>query len=90
MAYDVEMDERKLEIEYPTRWEYRLIGRDAGKLRVAAAQAVGEDEYELRFARQSSKGSYISMMLTLEVRDEVHRNSLWEKLAANEHVVTLL
>jgi putative lipoic acid-binding regulatory protein len=84
------MDERELEIEYPTQWEYRLIGRDAGKLRVAAAEAVGEDEYELRFARQSSKGSYVSMMLTLEVRDEVHRKRLWDKLAANECVVRLL
>ncbi len=84
------MDERELQIEYPTHWEFRLIGRDAAELRAAAAGAVEDVEHEVRFARQSSKGSYISMMLILQVRDEEHRNRVWKRLAEHESVLRLL
>ncbi len=84
------MDDRELEIDYPTHWEYRLIGRDAAELRTAAESAVEGVEHEVRFARQSAKGSYISMTLTLQVRDEDHRNRVWKRLAEHESVLRLL
>ena len=83
-------DEQELKIDYPTHWEYRLIGRDAAELRDAVAQAVEGVEHELNFARMSSKGSYVSMKLTLQVRDEEHRKGVWDRLAAHDGVVHLL
>lgn len=84
------MDDSEPQIEYPIQWEYRLIGRDAAELRAAAASAAKDVEHEVRFARQSSKGSYVSMTLTLQVSDEAHRNRVWKYLTEHESVLRLL
>lgn len=84
------MDERKPEIDYPTHWEYRLIGRDAAALRAAAEEAADGDEHEVRFARMSAKGSYVSLTFVLRVRDEAHRKGVFERLANHESVVHLI
>ena len=84
------MDERELKIDYPTHWEYRIIGRDAGELRAAAEEAAEGNEHEIRFARMSAKGSYISMTFILVVRDEEHRKGVFDRLAKHESVVHLL
>jgi len=84
------MDEPELQIDYPCRWQYKLIGRDEGLLRAAVVEAVEDVDYELVPSKQSATGRYLSLSLELEVRDEPHRRRIWDRIAANEHVLYLL
>lgn len=70
------------EIEYPCLWTFALIGEDATEISLAVSQAVGPDEHELTPSRKSSAGRYLSMRLRIVVRDDAHRLTLHETLAA--------
>ena len=60
-------------IHYPCPWSYRIIGTHEGLMRMAIRALVGEDAYDLERGNTSRTGKYVSLKLTLTVRDEAHR-----------------
>jgi len=78
--------EGRPEIRYPCEWEFCIIGMEETHIRALVAATVTEIPFELVQSHTSARGNYVSMKLTLEVRDEAHRNSLYEQLAADEGV----
>ena len=84
------MDEGELEIEYPCRWEYRLIGKSEAQLRAAAAGALGEAQHELRPSKKSGAGTYVSMSLQVDVCDEAQRKHFFARLSAHADVLYVL
>ena len=79
------MDER-LEIDYPSRWDYRLIGEDEARIRIAVAGIVGNVDYLLTFANRSKKARYVSLQLSLEVASEEERVGIFEELRRHEDI----
>lgn len=88
----------KPEINYPCLWGYKVIGTDEAALRLAVETCLAEcfsDEpvcrpYELGFSRVSDGGKYVSLSLSLEVRDEDERNTLFRALADRPEVRMLI
>lgn len=82
--------DQELEIEYPTRWQYKVIGRSEVVLRAAVEEAVEGASHEVSFSNRSSKGKYLSLLLEVEVQDEAQRKSIWDRLSAHSGVLSLI
>ena len=54
-------------IEYPTKWEYKIIGNDVDKLLKAVEGAVPGLEYEITPSNISKNEKYYSLNVTVVV-----------------------
>lgn len=77
---------RRPEIEYPAEWTYTLIGVSEGLVRDAVLEILGERQHELSPSHTSSKGTYHSMSLVVEVRSEADRLGLFDSLRNHPHL----
>lgn len=84
--HNLSEDGRRPEIHYPCTWSYRIIGQDEQRLRAAAVGIVGDADYTLALALESSGGKYRSMQLEVLVRDEEHRLALFAALGKHPDV----
>ncbi|MEQ8768248.1 MAG: DUF493 domain-containing protein [Planctomycetota bacterium] len=82
----LDLEGKTPEIEYPCQWNYTVIGSDQERLRLAVVTAVGEAEHDLDFSHRSSKGSYVSLKLRVQVLDDEHRRGLFECLSQHQDV----
>ena len=86
----VTLDRSQLNIDYPCRWEYRLIGLSEGGIRRAVSETVSGGDHTLRKSNRSSGGKYCSMVLELTVTSEEHRLELFGRLKDHREIVYLL
>lgn len=77
-------------IEYPCEWNYKIISQQANDAVEAAEEAAKGFKFEITSSNISKKGKYISINLTVEVKNEEERNLVFGKLEANEKVVMVL
>ena len=70
----------ELEIEYPCRWGYRIIGTSREAIRAAIDEVVGDAEHSLDLSNTSASGKYVAFRLEVLVRDEGHRLGIYEAL----------
>ena len=69
-------------IEYPCKWSFRVIGSDEPLMRKAVETTMGDSAYSLMVSNASKTGKYVSLNLETVVRDEGHRNQIYEDLKA--------
>ncbi|WP_028579204.1 HP0495 family protein [Desulfogranum japonicum] len=80
----------KPEIEYPTAWQYKIIGYSREAIEEAVFTAVKGASFLLTHSNTSSGGKYISMNLELVVETESHRLSLYDELVQHPDVKVVL
>ena len=85
-----ELPDRKPEIEYPTRWGYRVIGPDAQAVRAAVGEVLAGLEFELEESHRSPGGKYQAFAVQLVVRDEEERLGLFEAFKRHPAIVYVL
>ena len=73
-------------IEYPTKWDYKVIGEDIDKLLKAIVETVNGLEYEVTPSNISKGGKYFSLNLTVVVLSEVMRNRVFRDLDDHPNV----
>jgi putative lipoic acid-binding regulatory protein len=73
-------DGQRPEIEFPCRWNYRIIGTSEDAIRALIAELVGEAEHEVAYGQASSGGTYVSLLLTVQVEDDAHRLAVYAGL----------
>ena len=73
-------------IEYPTKWDYKVIGEDIDKLLKAIVETVNGLEYEITPSNISKGGKYFSLNLTVVVLSEVMRNRVFRDLDDHPNV----
>ena len=83
-------DHPKPLITYPCRWDYKIIGADAGRIRAVIAATVTDAEHTIAEPKRSGKGKYCSVALTVMVRDEEHRNRIFMALRGHPDVIMVL
>lgn len=82
--------EGRPEIEYPSPWTFKLIGREEDDMREAVATIVGDHAYSLTFSNQSAKGKYCSLNLDMVVLNEPHRLNTFEALMQHQSIQIVL
>ena len=78
------------EIHYPCDWGFRIIGTHEKLIRQLVAEIAGDLEHTLEESNTSAAGNYVSLRLTVLVRDEEHRNEIHQRLTADESVKMVL
>jgi uncharacterized protein len=71
---------KKLKLEYPCDWTFKLIGENQDLIQSAAKEIVGNKQYHIESSNQSKGGKYVSMTLILEVSSDTERIQLYEKM----------
>jgi putative lipoic acid-binding regulatory protein len=79
----MDLESKKPEIDYPTKWEYRIIGPDVDEMVKAVESIVNDLVYDLSASNISKKANYFSLNLAVEVPSEIVRDLIFQKLAAH-------
>jgi putative lipoic acid-binding regulatory protein len=82
--------EKKLELEYPCSWRYKLIGHEKEAIEKAIRDVILEREHDLEHSNASKSGKYVSMNLDLVVTNEDERQFIYEALKAHQHIKMVL
>ncbi|MCK9338230.1 MAG: DUF493 domain-containing protein [Arcobacteraceae bacterium] len=82
-------EDKKVEIEYPCTWEYRLITYSKDHLMVAVEECI-KKEYSLKPSKSSKGGKYESFSLELLVHNEDERVELFHMLKSHENIKMVL
>ena len=82
--------DKKLELEYPCEWRYKLIGQDIEVIKRAVKDVILEREHKIDFSNASCSGKYCSMNLDLLVQNEDERQFIYEALKAHQHIKMVL
>lgn len=81
---------RKLQLEYPCLWVYKIIGSDENEMRLAVEEIICDRAYKISHSRSSEKSKYHSLNVELSVESESHRMSLYEALKSHRAVKIVL
>jgi len=68
----------KQQIEYPTNWGFKLIGRDKDALLVCIKEALGEKEHLCSLGNASKTGKFHSYNASCNVETEEERNRIFK------------
>lgn len=78
--------QRKPDISYPCRWEYKVIGEDRQTLTEVIFAACAPAVPDIELSNISSSGRYYSLNATLTVADEETRLIIFERLQVHPAV----
>ncbi|MEM7309174.1 MAG: DUF493 domain-containing protein [Planctomycetota bacterium] len=84
------MDPSELDLSYPCRWDYKVIGRDEQRIRAAVAEVLGSEPHELEASNRSAGGRYLSFRVSVELRDDAQRTRIFAGLRDHADVVYVL
>ena len=81
---------QKVVIEYPCKWNYKLISEHHDHTKEAIKDVISEKEHTLIPSNTSKGGKYVSMNLELLVMNEDERNFIFEALKAHVKIKMVL
>jgi putative lipoic acid-binding regulatory protein len=74
------LKDKKPEINYPTKWEYKIIGSNVNEMIKAVESIVNGFEYDITPSNISKKGKYFSLNLLVFVSSETERDKIFQEL----------
>jgi len=70
-----------LNISYPCKWSYKIIGSDAEELIAAVEETITNLEYDITPSNISSNEKYLSLNVQVLVPSEIMRNIIFQQLS---------
>ena len=83
-------DKRKIQLEYPCPWLYKIIGSDPDEMRIAVTEIIRDRTCKVSHSRSSKTDKYHCLNVELSVESESHRKSLYEALKAHPAIKLVL
>jgi len=83
-------EKRKVQLEYPCPWVYKIIGPDANEMKRAVAEIICDRTCKVSPSRSSASAKYHCLNVELSVESESHRTALYEALKAHKAVKIVL
>ena len=78
------------EIEYPCRWQYRLIGEDRPAMAAVIAELINEPTHCVTDGNVSATGRYLSLSLEMTVTSDAERLRIYTLLANSPAIRMIL
>jgi putative lipoic acid-binding regulatory protein len=75
-----DLSREKLDLPYPCRWVYKIIGEDEEALRSAAAAVLQSRKHAVSLSRMSAHRNYCCLNVEVVVHDEPDRVSIYDAL----------
>ncbi len=82
--------EKKIVLEYPCNWCYKVIASEEAALKQAIRDVIDEREHKLTTSNKSKTGKYTSMNLDLLVHNEDDRTFIFEALKKHQAIKMVL
>jgi putative lipoic acid-binding regulatory protein len=79
-------ENKRPQIDYPTKWDYKLIGKDVDILLKAVEEVLRGLEYEVKFSNVSRNEKYYSLNVSVTVASEALRNIIFQKFSNHPEV----
>ena len=83
-------NEKKVLLEYPCNWCYKLIASEKEALEQAIRDVINEREHKLTHSNKSKTGKYTSMNLDLLVHNEDDRTFIYDALKKHQDIKMVL
>jgi len=83
-------EKRKVHLEYPCPWVYKIIGPDADEMQRAVAEIIHDRAYKISPSHSSKGAKYHCLNVELSVESESHRTALYETLKAHQAIKLVL
>ena len=80
----------KLELEYPCRWRYKIVGTHKESMVEAVCEVIADKEHTLTHSNSSKSGKYTSLNLDMLVHNEDERTFIYEALKAHKNIKMVL
>lgn len=87
---DDKLEGKKLELEYPCNWCYKVISTEKEALQNAVKDVVDEREHTLTDSNKSKGGKYVSMNLDMLVHNEDDRQFIYDSLKKHDDIKMVL
>lgn len=81
---------KKVKLEYPCVWVYKIIGPDADEMKRAVAEIIRDRTYKISHSRSSTAAKYHCLNVELLVESESHRTKLYEALKSHQSIKLVL
>lgn len=81
---------KKLQLEYPTTWTYKLISLDKDLIQRVVHEVIEAREHKLTHSNASKTGKFVSMNLDLLVHNEEDRNFIFQALKDHQDIKMVL
>ena len=80
-------------LEFPCSFPIKVMGPDAKAIRKVLDQVLREyapDSEESISLRESSKGRFVSITVTIEAHSQTQLDSIYQALSSSEHILVTL
>jgi uncharacterized protein len=84
------LEGKKLELEYPVSWQYKLIGMSHNEIHAHAVHVLKEKPFSLTPSNTSSSGKFVSVTLEVLVYSDDERLYIYEELRTAECIKYVL
>ncbi len=81
---------KKLKLDYPCKWEYRLVGKDEDEIKSVATRFAGEKPYTLNSSNKSSSGKFVSVIFEVLIFNDEERLYFFEELKKQKEIMYVL
>ncbi|MGB3750802.1 MAG: DUF493 domain-containing protein [Arcobacteraceae bacterium] len=82
----IDLNEHKLELDYPCNWTYKLVIRQEHNMNKIIKEVLEDREHGIKPSKTSKEGKFKSYALELIVEDEEDRKNLYKILGDHEHI----
>lgn len=76
----MDLENKKPEINYPTKWDYKIIGSNVDEMVKAVESIVVDLEYDITPSNISKKANYFSLNVSVVVPSEIIRDRIFQSL----------
>jgi putative lipoic acid-binding regulatory protein len=74
-------ENKRPKIDYPVKWDYKIIGKDVDILLKAVEEVLPGLQYEVKFSNVSSNEKYYSLNVSVTVTSEALRDIIFQKFS---------
>ncbi len=86
----ISIGNKKLELEYPCNWEYKVIINIHCKIKHIAKNVLGDRTYTIKKSNNSKKKTYESFKISLLIHSDDERVTLFEEFRKEDCVKIVL
>ena len=77
----MDLNKKRPDIDYPTEWQYKIIGADVDEMLSAVEESIKGLDYQVTPSNVSSNQKYFSLNISLIVPSEIVRDIIFQKLS---------
>ena len=86
----ISLDNKKVELEYPCNWDYKVIINTHCNIKHIAKNVLGERIYKIAKSNNSKDKTYVSYKISLLVHSDEDRVALFHELKKEDCVKIVL